>query len=76
MQHQFVGRPIGKVEGGSSSINGLDISLGPGLLYDSRVVKIADAIRAGEIEGEIYSDGEVWVNAQALTAFLARHIPA
>jgi hypothetical protein len=65
MHHQLVGRPIGS----TLSTPGIP-------LYDSRVIKIADAIRAGEIEGEIYADGEVWANQQALTGFLARHVPA
>ena len=49
---------------------------GPGKLYDSHVGKIADAIQDGEIEGEVYADGEVWADRQSITEFLAKHIPA
>lgn len=62
MLHQLVGRPIAIAK------------LGFG--YDSRILEIIEAIRAGEIEGDIYSDGEVWADSQSLTGFLARQIPA
>jgi glycine/D-amino acid oxidase-like deaminating enzyme len=40
-----------------------------------RANAIADAIRAGEIEGDVYSDGEVWADPQSLTRYLAEQIP-
>jgi hypothetical protein len=82
MHHQFVGRPIGTVKNIAFDSNNLgpafsvNAKFGPGVLWDSRVSKIIDAIRAGEIEGEVYSDGEVWADPQSVTGFLARQIPA
>jgi hypothetical protein len=77
MNYQLIGRPIGKIESASVEVNGSKLTnFGPGLLYDSRVVVIADAIRAGELEGEIYADGEVWADSRSFTEFLARRIPA
>lgn len=76
MANQFVGRPIGKV--GSVSVETSDgvKQAGSGMLYDDRVLKIVAAIRAGEIEGDVYADGEVWADSRSLQAFLARRIPA
>jgi hypothetical protein len=76
VNHQFVGRPIGKLENASLEINGEVSSFGPGVLYDSNTAAVADEIRLGNIVGEIYADGEVWADPHSLTAFRARHIPA
>lgn len=75
MNHQFVGRPIGKVENVSVEVDGEVASFGPGVMYDQRTLAIADAIRAGNIDGDIYADGEVWADPRSLTGFMAAHIP-
>ena len=76
MNHQLVGRPIGKVKSVSVETSDGVQQFGSGVLWDDRTLKVVEAIRAGDVEGEVYSDGEVWVNTQSLTGFLARHIPA
>lgn len=76
MNHQFVGRPIGKVESLSLEVDDAVTQFGSGVLYDPRTLAIAEAVRAGRIEGEIYADGEVWADPRSLTGFLAAHIPA
>lgn len=49
---------------------------GSGVLWDDRVLKVVQAIRCGDVEGDVYADGEVWADPQSLSGFLARHIPA
>lgn len=62
MHHVFLGRSIGRTLGTTIEINGSVTKFGPGVLWDSRIAQVVDAIRAGEIDGEIYSDTEVWVD--------------
>jgi hypothetical protein len=78
MHHQFVGRPIGKVDSASlETSDGLKLSsAGKTYIYADRVLNVVKAIWSDEVDGEIYADGEVWADPQSVTVFLAQHIPA
>ena len=75
MHHVYIGGPIGKIEEMSVEVNGSITNFERGVIYESRVLEVIDAVRAGEIEGEVYGDGEVWANPQSLARYVAQQVP-
>lgn len=54
---------------------GDSVQFDAGKLYEARVLQIAAAICAGEIDGEIYSDGEVWASEASHAQWLTHNPP-
>jgi hypothetical protein len=69
MPKQFMGRTV-------IGAPFIDFPNDSGVAIRCRVTELANAVRAGDIDGDVYADGEVWLDPQSLRTFIAKRIPA